>query len=406
MKAFLSIALATSLLAPPLESHANRVLDSIESNLEGESLQTLSQSSVVNDSYSRSALGFSTFVIFAEQLGYPVHRVKDPYSVTFDEQSAVVLLEPVVHPNSSKEVIDAYRWYLENAETIILVLPKRVALQTNALGTQLRETGLVDLYDLWKLTEPVYWFSGLERVSDRPHWAQNLEIDSLQVASTPDATTFERIVHVGDEQTALVIEGDSPRYRRLIIVTDPDVFANHGIVKGDNAEVAAKVLGLLEPGTRLYVDEALHGYWNRYSLWKALRSFPAVLVLGSLALFGFLFIWRRQTSAARSKRAQVATNPQVAVLERSADMIAHVIPSRRSVDRLRAAFVRDAISRGGLRKMTEADAILRLESLRKPAHSLAALDARRTQQSRMSAAAARRLATQYQQWYREVTHGT
>lgn len=406
MKAFLFLALVASLISTPLESQANRVLDTIESNLEGESLQTLSQSSVVNDSYSRSALGFSTFVALAEELGYPVQRVKDPYSVTLDDQSAVVLLEPVVHVNSAKEVIDAYRWYLENAETIILVLPKRVALQTNALGTQLRETGLVDLMDLWKLTDSVYWFSAVSRSTEQPPWASTLEIDSLQITATPNPSTDGITVHIGDEHNALVLEGESPGYRRLIIVTDPDVFANHGIVKGENAEIAAQILRLLEPGTRLYVDEALHGYWNRYSLWKALRSFPAVLVLGSLSLLALLFIWRRQTSATLPHRGHEASNPQAAVLERSADMIAHVVPSRRSLDRLRAAYVRDAISRGGLRKMSEPEAILRLESLRKPAQTLSSLDARRTQHSRMSAAAARRLATQYQHWYREVTHGT
>jgi hypothetical protein len=79
---------------------------------------------------------------------------------------------------------------------------------------------------------------------------------------------------------------------RLVVLSDPDVLANHGLGDGDNAVVAWEVLGLArEPGQAVVLDETLHGHERVPSLWRELFTFPlAVASVQGLLIVGFL-VW-------------------------------------------------------------------------------------------------------------------
>ena len=65
------------------------------------------------------------------------------------------------------------------------------------------------------------------------------------------------------------------RAARLLILSDPDVLANHGLGDGDNAAVAWSVLGYArQPGQAVVLDETLHGHERVPSLWRELFTFP------------------------------------------------------------------------------------------------------------------------------------
>lgn len=393
-------------IASPSLSHAQGFGDVIQENLEGEDLASLTQRSITNDSYSRSPLGFSTFYAFAEDLGYPVDRLQSTVHAGLGENYAVVLLEPVLHYTSTRAYGRVFDDYLSNAATIILVVPKRIPLQSNPLGTELTQTGLVRLSDLSEVSRAAYWLTQFHRDDYQAEAFASLDVDDLQtmeVLQTPDPP-FEVIL--GDESRGVIFDGESRAGQRMIVVTDPDLLSNHGILRGENAAAAQTLLELLPAGTRLYFDEALHGYARQYSLWAALMGFPTILITFAFALFALLWLWRSRFRHASEARVEEADHAHLAALRRSASVIAHVIPAKRSVQRLRDAFVRDALSRGGLRRLNEDEAIARLETLRHPSKSIRDLDARLSKRDHLNSSAARRLANQYQAWYREVTHGS
>jgi hypothetical protein len=78
----------------------------------------------------------------------------------------------------------------------------------------------------------------------------------------------------------------------VIIVSDPDLIANHGLARGDNAALALAVLaGLRPPGAVVVVDEALHGHVATPSLWRELFTFPLALATTSVLIALALLLW-------------------------------------------------------------------------------------------------------------------
>jgi len=79
---------------------------------------------------------------------------------------------------------------------------------------------------------------------------------------------------------------------RLFVLSDPDLIANHGLARGDNA---GRALGLLSripgAGQTVVVDETLHGFEQTPSLWRELFVFPllSATLQGLLALL--MLVW-------------------------------------------------------------------------------------------------------------------
>ena len=92
-----------------------------------------------------------------------------------------------------------------------------------------------------------------------------------------------------------VLIGDlRERERRIVVVTDPDLFENHGIVRGDNARIAAALVRTLAGNRtgRVVFDETVHGIVSRpFGALKLLFGFPFVLVTVQLVLAAALLLW-------------------------------------------------------------------------------------------------------------------
>lgn len=445
-----AVAQTTAPSADEPSTATSRNRERLREQLQTQNLRELTQTSIVNDSYSRSPLGFATFVAFARDAGFRVRDVRDASAMNFGPNDVVVLLEPVVHRLSRRHIQRAYKDYRDHAQTLILVYPKRIPLESDVLETQVKASTLVDLDDLWYFNDITHWSGPIQRdpttpvplpegiVLDHPqtmrmsapNYPSDAPLDEDDASwenegddasegspyfppSGQDDVTDDVVddfpkdftVLVGSEEHALVIRGTTGFDQTVIIVTDPDLLSNYGIVRGENAAVVRQILDQLPEGATLQIDEALHGYAARYSLVKALSSFPAIVIAMQLALLLIAFLWWR-LAATKPSATKTVTRGNLAIIRRSAGLLAQLLPNQRSVARLRDSFVRDALSRGGLRNLGEDDAIARLEALRTPTHTLQILDAQLAAKRTIPAGAARRLANRYRTWYLEVTHGT
>jgi hypothetical protein len=64
---------------------------------------------------------------------------------------------------------------------------------------------------------------------------------------------------------------------RVVVVSDPDILANHGLGKPGHARLARAVIDqVLRPGETLVVDETLHGFQHPPSVWRDLFRWPLV----------------------------------------------------------------------------------------------------------------------------------
>jgi hypothetical protein len=93
------------------------------------------------------------------------------------------------------------------------------------------------------------------------------------------------------EAGILLGETRNARGARLLVLSDPDLFATHGLKDADNAVLAVRIIEHLRRGGGVVVDEIAHGHSRRPSAWARLLRFPLVLlVLHGLIGMGIL-LW-------------------------------------------------------------------------------------------------------------------
>jgi hypothetical protein len=234
---------------------------------------------------SRAATGHRAFLTFIRALGFPVRATPTP-----NARNILVVIEPQLlleRPETAQRL----REHVSGADRVLVLLPKwkgeadrthqgwlagvrplpaaDVATGLAALGI----TGSIEQHD------GVVRLHGLVGEGDA-------EIEHPQLMTTTDLYPL-----VAGPEGILVGErkdGD----QLLIVVSDPDLFSNHGLRRGGNAGVAAGVLDRLAGNRKagVVIDESLIPQGHR-SLLTGLLHFPTVLAaLQLLVCFG-LCVW-------------------------------------------------------------------------------------------------------------------
>ena len=126
--------------------------------------------------------------------------------------------------------------------------------------------------------EPPSWQTdGLDIVPtlDRPQLVQS-------TALSPVVATDQGIL-VG----ALAREGQT-----VWVLSDPDILSNHGLGRGDNADLAVAVVEALRPSDSAVVfDETIHGFGQNASLWRLIFQFPYLIATLQVAAAVIALVW-------------------------------------------------------------------------------------------------------------------
>jgi len=282
------------------------------------------------DGFSRSAIGHRALVELWRDTGRPVvlrrHRAAQAGS-----QEVLVVAEPALLGDTPAGEEDEgaegtrLEQLLEGARRALLVLPKRSgepsALHRGWLGThRLRPV---------EEAERVLQAAGLEGAVVRPEhlgaWQGGLPVPTLDAPQLVRADGLEPLLST--PEGALVARRRGPGGRELLVLSDPDVLAAHGLGRGDNAFLAVRLLELLEglqgPGA-VAVDETLHGHEVRGSLVRSLLSWPLVLATAQAVLALLLAGW---AAAVRFGRVE-AEPPALAagkgfLIDNAAELLRH-----------------------------------------------------------------------------------
>ncbi len=241
-----------------------------------------------NDVYSYSALGHRGFHEVLESNFDNVIVAQD----ALQQRDFLLIIEPQVLNQE-----DEFQELLGRCTRCVLVLPKRTGFPDED-GHHIAKYKLIDRYTIDGILDQYFInLSNLKvtRIKEvsRDINTYNLPLPkiagSVQVVQGVDP---ERIIF-GNKDGALIfsetIDGSSK-----IVISDPDILANHGI---DEAENYTFLLGFLnaELGSdpmNLTIDETMHGYRRAPSLLRLLTSFPLSIFTIQL-LFILLFVtWR------------------------------------------------------------------------------------------------------------------
>lgn len=238
--------------------------------------------------YSRSALGYAVLFRTLEELGIPAG---DNTAESLARTGVAVVV--IAEPNHDKNALAHVREVLQHARAVLLVLPKRRGKPDMDRPGMLRRDTLVPLDDVQSVVELVDERATVKRYARAQAWSARPPLASAPTTRAP------QLVHGGVLQPLLsssdgILVGEIDRGdRRIVVVSDPDILANHGLARGDNALIAvALVRSLRGGGGRVVFDEVPHGFVSRpLGIVRLLLTFPFVLVTVQIALAAALLLW-------------------------------------------------------------------------------------------------------------------
>jgi hypothetical protein len=244
--------------------------------------------SVGPSTFSRSAIGHAGIADVLTQLAIPVVKSRSSSLEKLSSGSVLVIAEP--RRNGQSE--DAIRTLLK-ASTILLVLPKWTGQPSEQKTGWLREIDERSVLDAQWALNLIVPRGEVVREKSAVEWTTN----ALQI--TPDIDLPVQLVRgarlrpiIGAMEGMLVGE-ISDKDRKIWVLADPDIIANHGFAREGNAALALALIKALRAGDGSVVfDETVHGFVVRpVSPFLLLFRFPFVVATAQGLLAVALLLW-------------------------------------------------------------------------------------------------------------------
>lgn len=237
--------------------------------------------SIDTNTFSRSALGHRGLLQLLHEIGEPVIRQRSRLPIP---AGLLVFAEPDKNEGSFdvNQLADA----MDEADDSLVVLPKRYPADLMTTKKWVDETKLYSIPAVQKVMArmPMVWEPDVRRVDEVRTWRT---FDGLPAPVIPGPVQL--IAH-GDLVKPLIEcrEGVllgylDDRYSTWVL-SDPDLFANHGLLRGDNAELAVAILRRLRGEGAIAFDETTHGFAQEPSVFHLAREFPVNIVTAHLLL--------------------------------------------------------------------------------------------------------------------------
>ena len=375
-----------------------------------------------SDSYSRSALGHRGFVALMQDYGIPVTQSRHASGARAGERAVLLIAEPHV---STDEAETQLADMLATAAHTVLVLPKRTGEPDPMKRAWIEDSGLVDTAEATRVLSA----AGIPGEVVRPPKLPALTVDEgvdLPYAPVLDEPQLVRLSEDSDavplvysDDGALVFELELDDGQQVIVLSDPDLIANHGLARGDNAALALGAVERWRPtGAVVVIDETLHGHVAVPSLWRELFSFPLSLASLSVLVALAVLLWSATGRFGKPRPAAPAVAPgKRFLIDNTAELIRFGGHSAHALERYLHATVQEVarashapahLGPGELR-----DWLLRAAKARQVDTDLAALEREVAEvvnpdKPHGSRAAARALAAAHRihRWRQEMTNGS
>ncbi len=224
------------------------------------------------NAFSVSAIGHRGFVRTLERLGIPVVVSRYRSAAKVRSGALLVIAEP-----TARHLDEAEFGQLLEAPDLLYVLPKREGVAARDRPDWLRSAAMVPRPMVKQALDAVSTGGEIVR-EDNVRWTTN------RLGPTPE---IDRVQLVAGGSLVPIVAGDAGILvgearlgdRRLWVLTDPDIIANHGLGDGGNAALAVALIDALRrPGGAVVIDETHHGFVRPPSLWRAAFRLPFVIV--------------------------------------------------------------------------------------------------------------------------------
>ena len=234
-------------------------------------------------SYSSSAIGYAGFYDSMRRLEMPVIRSIGNTLQQVGAHGTLIVAEPDIGRLTNYE--DAAK--LANTPRLLLVLPKWRGFPDENRPNWVEDVEPVALFTAQQTLALV---AGTNSAVIRDKWPAGWQYNELGVTPAPTTEVVQMIRSdqlrpvVGTRDGMLV--GEIIENGRIIwVLSDPDVMANHGFGKGDNAAFMITLVGVLrywhntDATAPIVFDEVVHGFeQGESSPLKLIVSFPFSII--------------------------------------------------------------------------------------------------------------------------------
>lgn len=363
------------------------------------------------DSFSRSAVGHRALLEVLERLDVPVTVSRFDTGRRAGRGALLLLLEPRAR---SEEERRRLRDTVAKARNVLLALPKRTVVPDPANPEFVTSADLLPASEAQAVLDAIGVGGTVVRAG------APVAFPASDFGPGPETAGPPQLVHGLAGSASLTAPGGVILGRARIgdatvwVLADPDPVENHGLARGDNATFAVGLVDGLRGGGPVLVDEEIHGYSYRPSLFAALLRFPLLLatVHGGLVLAVLLFAAVGRFGPPRPEKPAFAPGKGV-ILRNTAELLAagtyagHVLRSYLAATLHEIVAGKEARTRPSKEERTAR--LERLEARRRPtrtARELEALVSRFSTGSPRVAARALALARDIHEYRREMLDGT
>ena len=237
--------------------------------------------------YSRSAIGYAGIADVLQRLDIPVVKSRSDTLGQLIPGSVLVLAEPL--PGGKTE--ETMRTLLK-ADTILLVLPKWTGQPSQQKDGWLGEARMLDTaVASWALHLVAPQADALD--VDKAAWTTNLLKREPSLDSPIRLIHGDRLQPIIGNAAGMLLGQLTSRNRKIWVLSDPDVIANHGLANAGNAALAVALIERLRSGSgNVVFDETIHGFVAGTANPLALLfRFPFVMATIQALIATALLLW-------------------------------------------------------------------------------------------------------------------
>jgi hypothetical protein len=357
------------------------------------------------NAFSPSAIGHAAWVELLNRIGLPAY-ISRAHSLEKAHGNALLVVAEPPDDDIGHHLLQQLR----DVPYALVVLPKRRGRADPGHPTWLASSKLVDSDDVDHILHDIDPTARIQRGSgdlQLPAGSRGLQAilsDPQLITSAVMTPVIRRAASQGD---GILLGKVRLGSAEIWVLSDPDLIANHGLGKGDNAAIAIDLMRQAMPSGGVAIfDEVIHGFAQEANLLQGLLHLPLLVasIAAACTLIALLLAASIRFGSPRQLDPVLAAG-KLTLIGNAAALLA--VKDRRaalSERYLRVDFAELAQRLGATRTLEEASLIAWLDQ------QATRLGIGRTASDLLASATANRQSTgaltrQLQIWTREMTHG-
>lgn len=262
---------------------------------------------------SESAIGHKAFLTMLDELRLDAQADFNPIMAMIEQKGVIVFLEPNPSEIAPSDLKRRFK-----GEAAVVVLPKWLAVPNEETPRFIQAAVWMENKAVQDMARAVVADATIVRSGDTTGFTSNsFKIQPL--LSRPQLIRSAKLTPLIVQGTDILLGSVKQGKTTVYILSDPDLLNNHGLIKGNNATLAVRILDKARNKGAISFDGSVQKIIGAMSLWRQLFLPPLLgLLLLAVASIGLLIWHSAQRLLPATKRDVGLANGKMGLVENSA----------------------------------------------------------------------------------------